>query len=265
MSKKIFLDGSMETVFQKINSCENFTLMRMGDGERSLMLGKPVHAQEGWVAPQEITALGKALWKSMTFTEDNVIYGISCPCCDREAYYWFVSHLKTKNITFSNIFVNANYYTFIERFEKIKRDAIVIANEAGINNKIGNLNILKYYPVGNQCVNQWEEEGEKIIQQIILDYGERNDLLYVLSAGPLSEPIIAELYRNNPNNCYIDFGSSIDRYIHHKDTRPYTDKNSVYGSRNCWMYDPQTTSFDVTAVLTTYKKPDALGKQLDAT
>ena len=264
MNDRIYLKDSLNEILNKIESSENFSLMRYGDGERSLMLGKPVKAQEGWTAPDSITSLGKALLDSFQFDDNRIIYGISCPCCDREAYYWFMSHIKSKNITFANTFVNTNYYSFIERFDRIKRDAIVIANNRGINNKIGNLNVLKYYPVGDQCVSEWDTEGRKLVKQIINDYGNKNDLLYVFSAGPLSEPIISELFRNNPNNCYIDFGSSIDRYIHGKDTRPYTDPESTFGKRNCWMYNPKTTSFDVSVVLTTYKKPDALEQQLEA-
>ncbi len=264
MNKKIYLNNSLEEIFNKLNKKENFSLMRYGDGERSLMLGKAVHAQEGWIAPQHITPLGEAIKDSLSLEEDNVIYGISCPCCDRAAYYWYMTHIKNHNITFANIFVNSNYYRFIEEFEKIERDAIVIGNKVGNGNKIGNLNVIKYYSVGDQCVEQWETEGTRIIQNIIEDYGDRDNLLYVFAAGPLSEPMIAALYRNNPNNCYVDFGSSIDRYIHCKDTRPYTDPKSLYGSRNCWMYDPKETCFDVSVVLTTYKKPEALKEQLEA-
>ena len=264
MNKMIYLNKSLYSIIERINNGENFTLMRLGDGERSLMLGKPVKAQEGWKAPNKVTALGKALMDSISLDDEKIIYGISCPCCDRESYYWYMTHLNTRNITFANIFVNRNYYPFLKKFEEIRRDAVVIANHAGQNNRIGNLNVLKYYPVGDQCVDQWEQEGKKLIREIIQDFGDRNDLLYVFAAGPLSEPIIAELFRNNPNNCYIDFGSSIDRYIHKKDTRPYTDPYSIFGRRNCRMYDPSRTSFDVTVVLTSYKKPDALRKQLEA-
>lgn len=262
--RKIFLQDEFNKIWKRIEKKENITLFRYGDGERSLMIGKPVLAQEGWTAPSEITELGKALLDTLNLDDENVYYGISCPCCDSAAYYWYETHIKSKNKTFANLFVNKNYSLFISKFEALERDVIVIGNHAGKNNKIGSLNVLKYYSIGDQCVNFYRQEIPSLLDEIKKDFGDRDNLLYVVSAGPLSEPIIHDLYKNNKNNSYIDFGSSIDCYIHHRDTRPYTNKNSVFGRRNCWMYDPKTTSFDVTCVLNMYKRPESIVKQFDA-
>jgi len=70
----------------------------------------------------------------------------------------------------------------------------------------------------------------------------------------MSEPILASLYKNNPNNCYIDFGSSLDRYIHQKDTRPYTNPNSKYGRRNCWLPLDNNKSFTIGILYEELKK-----------
>ena len=264
MSEKKYLADDFEKIWKSLQKNENITLFRYGDGERSLMLGKSVAAQEGWCAPSEVTPLGKALKDTLDIESDDVFYGVSCPCCDRSAYYWYLSNIKSKNITFANLFVNKNYPRFIAEFEKLTRDAVVIANHAGKNNKIGNLNVLKYYSIGDQCVTFFENELDSLVEEIIKDFGNKNDILYAVSAGPLSEIIIKRLYKNNPNNTYIDFGSCLDKYIHQKDTRPYTNPKTVFGSRNCWMFETTKTRFDVSVVLTTYKKPDALTLQLEA-
>ncbi|SFT54026.1 Glycosyl transferase family 2 [Selenomonas sp. GACV-9] len=259
---KILLSDEYDKFMDKIQSGENFVLVRMGDGERSLIMGKTVHAQEGWSAPESVTKLGITLQKCLDHNEPDVYWGIACPCCDREAYYWYSTRLQSKNITFANIFVNVNYKRFKNDFLNIKRKAVVIGNVAGENKKIGNLEVLKYYSVSNQCVDFWSEQGQVFIEGIIKEFGDRDDILYVVSAGPLSEPIIFALYENNPKNCYIDFGSSVDFLIHGKDTRPYNNENSTYAQRNCWMYNPLDVDFSVSVILTTYKKPDALEKQL---
>lgn len=264
MVEKKYLNDDFEKIFTSIRNNENIVLFRHADGERSLMLGKPVHAQEGWISPAELTPLGSALYDTLDVDADNVYYGVSCPCCDRPAYYWYLSKVKSKNTTFSNIFVNKNYHHFISEFEKLTRDAVVIANHAGKNNKIGNLNVLKYYSIGDQGVSFFEDELDVLVDEIIKDFGDKNGLLYVFSAGPLSEIIIKRLYQNNPNNTYIDFGSSLDKYIHQKDTRPYTNPNSVYESRNCWRFDLEAVNFDVAVILTSYKNQDAIVLQLEA-
>lgn len=264
MHKTISLVNEYDRIFEKIKGNENFALLRYGDGERSIITGRAIRAQEGWTSPNMITSLGKALKETLNIIDDKVYYGISCPCCDRSAYYWYMSHINSRNITFANLFVNINYQRFKKDFETIYRDAIVIANHRGKGNRVGNLNVLEYFSIGDVCIKFWEEEASKLLSEIKEKYGMRENLLYVISAGPLAEPLISELYKSNPNNCYIDFGSSIDCYIHNKDTRPYTDSSSIYANKNCTMFDPTTTSFDVTVILTTFKKPDALAKQLDA-
>lgn len=262
---KLYLDKEYDKIFAKICNGDNITLLRYGDGERSIMTGKAVKAQEGWESPNTLTELGKALLDTLTLQEENVYYGISCPCCDSQAYYWYRSRIVNENITFANLFVNINYRRFKDDFYKVERDAVVIANYKGKGKRIGNLNILDYFSVSDSCQDFWNNgEAEKLINKVIQMYGEKNDILYVVSAGPLSEPIIFNLYKNNPNNCYIDFGSSIDSFIHGSDTRPYTNPKSIFGSRNCYMHDCKRSEFDVSVVLTTYKKPDALEKQLSA-
>lgn len=264
MNTKIFLDKEFERIWQKIDNNENFTLLRYGDGERAIMQGREVIAQEGWKSPKYISTLGKALLDSLNLTDENVFYGISCPCCDAEAYYWYSTRITNKNRTFANIFINKNYQRFISNFDKIHRNAIIIGNFRGKNEKIGNLKILKYYPVPDDCFDFWENDSRNFINNIKQEFGTKKNLLYVVSAGPMSEPIIAELYRNNPENCYIDFGSSIDKFIHKKQTRPYENPKSEYAKRNCEMDNPYTTNFDVSVVLTLYKRPENLSKQLKA-
>ena len=53
------------------------------------------------------------------------------------------------------------------------------------------------------------------------------NMLFLLSAGPLSEVFIYKLYKSNPNNIYLDVGSSIDTYVKNKQTRPYMKDNNL--------------------------------------
>lgn len=264
MEHKISLDEEFDRVWNKFKKQENFVLLRYGDGERAIMCGRKVVAQEGWQSTDYISRLGEALLSTLNLDNEKVFYGISCPCCDVSAYLWYMTRIRSKNITFSNFWANANYKKFKEKFPTLERDAILIANYRAKNRKIGSLNILRHYEVSDDCVGFWETDAKQMIDQIKKDFGHRNDLLYVVAAGPMSEPIIVDLYKNNPNNCYIDFGSAIDTFVHNKQTRPYMDKMNDYAKRVCWMYDPKVANFDVSVILTAYKKPQNLRLQLDA-
>ena len=259
-----YLKEDFDFFADKLRRGENFTLMRFADGEYSLMLGKPVHSQEGWISQPGISELGKALYNSFRIDDGNVFYGISCPCCDRSAYYWYRTHIGEKKITFSNLWVNANHPRFREMFLSLKRDAVLIANYRAAGHSIGNLNILKHYSIPDQGVPFWENGAKEMIRQIKEDFGPRKNLLYVVSAGPLSEPIIAELYENNPENSYVDFGSSIDMFYRECKTRPYMIPGNVYAERNCIMEDDPEFQLAVSVVLSLYKRPEFLEQQLAA-
>lgn len=260
------LNKDFDFFWNKILNNENFAFMRNADGELAIMEGRHVAAQEGnWVSPDHVTKLGRDILESLSLSADNVYYAISCPCCDRRAYYWYMTRIANrKNATFANLWINSNFIRFSEEFPKLQRDAVLIANFRAEGKKIGNLNILKHYKISDDCISFWENEAEGMLDQIKKDFGNKNDLLYVVSAGPMSGPIIAALYRNNPDNCYVDFGSSIDPYYREGITRPYMIKGNVYAERNCWMYNPEQTCFDVTCVCNLYKRPESLVKQVQA-
>lgn len=262
--KKISLDKEFDKIWAKIEKGENIALLRYGDGERGIMCQRKVKALEGWEHPEHETKLSQELRKTLNENNDNLYYGISCPCCDQEAYYWYKTRIKSPNITFANLFVNENYERFATSFAKLNRDAVFIGNHRAKDKKIGNLNVLNYYSVSDDCVSFCEDGLDDLLTSVKHDFGARNDVLYVISAGPLSEIIISDLFKNNPNNCYIDFGSALDGYIHQKQTRSYQNPESKYAKRQCWMFDHSECDFGVSVVLSLYKRPHNLREQINA-
>lgn len=255
------LSSELDFFINKILNNENFALARNADGERAIMLGISVESQEKkWTSPNYISKLGESIYHSLDIVDSNFYYAISCPCCDREAYYWYTSRIKTKNTTFANLWINHNFRHFKSKFELIKRDAVLIANYRARDAKIGNLNILKHYAIDDDCISFWENNASEMLDSIKNDFKDSKDLLFVVSAGPMSSPIIKELFLFNPNNTYVDFGSSIDSYYIDTQTRPYQDKHSIFGSRNCYMYED--FNCDVSVVLTLYKRGEILREQV---
>lgn len=141
---------------------------------------------------------------------------------------------------------------------------MLITNWRGKDKTFGRLNVLRHYLVGDDCVNFFETDCASLINRIIAEVGHEKNLLYVVSAGSLSNVIIAELFKRNPDNCYVDFGSSIDLLTHDKVTRSYMVDGTSYARQNCWMFDKRRISIDVDVVLTCYKRPQVLLQQLDA-
>lgn len=260
----IRLENEYTRFMELLKSGKQFSLMRFGDGEKMLMKGEVVHAQEGWQAPGRVTKLGNDLLQCLEVNSETMCVGISCPCCSSADYYWYITRTKSRHITFANIWINSNYKRFQQDFESLNNDAVIICNEDGKGKKFGKLNVIKSYYIGNNAVQFWEEQGEQFAEMICSETKEYKNVLFVFSAGPISEPLIKRLYESNPYNSYVDFGSAIDYLIHEGKTRPFQDETSVYAHRNCWMLDPVKTGFDVSIVLNLYKRPDILTKQLDA-
>lgn len=257
------LDKQLDFFINKILKGENFAFARNADGEKFIMTGISVESQEKkWTSPNYVSKLGHSIYDSLDVLDSNFYYAISCPCCDKEAYYWYSSRIKNKNITFSNLWINVNFRYFKSKFELIKRDAVLIANFAASGAKIGNLNIIKHYAIDDDCISFWENHARDMIDSIKSNFKDSKDLLFVVSAGPMSSPIIKELFLNNPNNTYVDFGSSIDSYYYKHQTRPYQDRHSIFGSRNCYMYED--FNCDVSVVFTLYKRGDKLREQVNA-
>lgn len=266
--KRKRLDKEMDFFISKILRKENFAFVRNADGERAIMQGKSVESQEKkWTSPDYISKLGIDILDSLNVVDKRFYYAISCPCCDREAYYWYASRIcnngvDANNLTFSNLWINRNFRRFKKEFEKIKRDCVLIANYRASGAKIGNLNVLRHYAIDDDCISFWDNKAQSMLDSIKKDFGNSKDLLFVVSCGPMSSPIIKNLFLHNPNNTYIDFGSSIDSYYIHTQTRPYQDRYSLFGSRNCYMY--KDLDISVSVVLTLYKRGDLLKEQLES-
>ena len=267
--KILHTTSEYQKYWNKIKNGENFMLFRYGDGERMLMCGQKVRAQEGWTAPEYITELGKALQDTLKPSKNvdrsKIIYAITCPCCNSEIYFWYLQNLTPKTtVTSANIWINDNFKHFKKDFVELERDAVLITNYRGKGKQFGKLNIKKHYVVDDDCVNFWERESKKLIKQIIDEVGNENNLLFAFSAGPLSEPIMLELFKHNPNNCYIDFGSALNFIIHEGITRPFMLENNALSKKQCWIFNNSQLDLNVDVLLTAYKRPQVLAQQLEA-
>lgn len=257
------LESEFDKIWTLIEKRSPLALTRYGDGERALMCGKAVKAQEGWEAPPRLTGLGEALSATLEHREPNFYYGIACPCCNREVYYWYASRLESKNLTFANLFVNANYQKFFSRFSRLKGEAVVIANRAARGKPLGRLKITDFFAVDDDCVGFYQSGFRDLMEGLNQAAGEGEGKLFVVSAGPLSEVIIHRLYQLNPRHTYVDFGSCLDMLLHGRATRPYMDPRSDYARQKCLLPDPQSADLSVTAVLNLYKRPENLPLQLE--
>ena len=226
----------------KIKSGEPFAYARYADGEVALMKGVSVGVQsqafqvDRWLAPDQLTKVGEGLLDSIKHTEDNYYYAISAHSDNIGDYEFLKSHLKTDKLTFANLWINANYQKMKEFYSTLDKSVYVICNHEAKAERFP-FKINEIFPFPDNCILYWEEHGEDYITQL-LDYTSQlsGETIFV-SAGPVSEILIDKMYKANPNNQYIDVGSSLGEYIHGYKTRPYMDESSQYSKEISFFYE----------------------------
>jgi hypothetical protein len=220
-----------------INDNINFTFARYADGEVMLMKGEAVSdgtqasSIDKWKAPNTLTKVGEQLLKTLNHVEDNYFYAISSTSDNINDYTFLKNNIKQKedNLTFVNLWINANYKLMLKNVCSNKREVILICNK---NAKKENFpfNVIDITPFPDDCITFWEENCDSFINELSLKYKDYNNQLFFISCGPISEIIIHNLYLLNPNNSYIDVGSSIDEFVHGFKTRPYMENNTIYSN-----------------------------------
>jgi hypothetical protein len=188
------------------------------------------------LAPDQLTNVGKGLLESITHTEDNYYYAISAHSDNIGDYEFLKSHLKTDKLTFANLWINANYQKMKEFYSTLDKSVYVICNHEARAERFP-FKVNEIFPFPDNCILYWEEHGEDYITQL-LDYTSQlsGETIFV-SAGPVSEILIDKMYKANPNNQYIDVGSSLGEYIHGYKTRPYMDESSQYSKEISFFYE----------------------------
>jgi len=228
---------SFQYFINKIENKQNFAFARYADGEMmilnnlSIKDGTQAYNIDRWKFENNQIFMND-LYASCMHTEKNYYYAISCACCDPQGNKYYKNLLKTENITFSNLFINSNYNDFIKFSNQLRRSVVLIANKNCIDSEY-QFEVISKIPIPDDCVNWYEKNKDKILNNLINISKTYTDQLFLVSAGPLSEIIVDALYKSNPNNTYIDVGSSLDIYTHKKITRPYQTMNNEYSYRIC--------------------------------
>jgi hypothetical protein len=221
--------------WSKIENEENFSFARYADGEVRLMKGLDINHEtqaykiDKWKAPNKKTKVGIDLYNTLNHTEHNYYYAISGINDNINDYSFLIQNIKQNknNVTFVNLWINNNYTRMIEKLKNLKREVILICNESAKEQNFP-FPIKEIFHFPNDCVDFWEKESELFMNNLFDEFSNLENQLFFISCGPVSEIIIHGLYTKNPNNTYIDVGSSIDEFVHGYKTRPYMYEYTQY-------------------------------------
>jgi hypothetical protein len=226
-------------LFELIDRGTNFSLLRFADGERSLIEGReiPKNTQafrvDNWSSPSGVSKLGSDLRSSLKFYHPRLIHAISCPCCSISDFAFFAQYGDPRvPVTHSNVFINAYYTDFLRYFEAFKRPINLVLNFAADVYRLP-FQVKQLCFVPTDCVNYWELKSSELLQNSRSMARGALDELFLIAAGPMSEPLIVEMIKENENNCYVDVGSALDEFFFGRKTRPYMQPGHPLAKLRC--------------------------------
>ena len=214
----------MDYFLNKIKKGIPFSLSRFADGEYYVLEDKPLTNIDNWTFMKG-SILCQHLNDSLKMVKTNFFYGISGLSDDESTCnYYYSKILNPHTITYANVFVNQNFYKWRAFLESTVMNCVLISPSSF--GKIGAISVIEHVQIDPFLVNTWDTKYQEYFD-IMEALGKKYmGTLFLISAGPISCIFIQKLYQANPNNTYIDVGSSIDTYTKNIYTREYQYNNT---------------------------------------
>ena len=214
---------------EKIKSGENFAFARYSDGELFILQNKELKLDEGLIQigdtkqmgiyqpadfkhydPKEHGFYQQKLIEAFKHRQDGYYKGITCSCCIGKADFDWQVDLHggdDDSLTWSNLWVNGNYPAFIQYTlpNFYNRDCVFVGHEKADISKFPFF--VKDFRVGyNAMINDYGKIED--IKSWIRDNNIKNHL-FLFSASTFSNLAIYELFKEFPENSYVDIGTCL--------------------------------------------------------
>ena len=229
----------LEKIRSLLENNENFAYTRFSDGELMVMFGVKIiiapdyyeigdhgiqfqkHGveEEKYFIPDMHQHQREAVIGSFQYKAKNYFKGLSNKeslkarndACTFENQMSLYGN-DPEHLTFANLLINGNYSKFIEEVVPLFSDkrVVYVGPRNGDISKLP-FDVVKDFRVGPDCIrndfNLVEEIPAWIRENKIKDH------LFLFTAGSLSECVIHRCFENEPENTYMDVGSSLNPFI----------------------------------------------------
>lgn len=226
---KKFRDDLSE-VMRALTEREKFCFIRFADGEKMLLDRASGVNADRWKSPGA-RWVRDGLDEALACRLAGVYFGISCPSCDRQSNQAYMARLvdvPEERVTFSDIFVNANW-TRWANFCGAEGHPLYVTVGSGMCD----------YVVPENVVNDERYDVEQLVDKLM---DETRPIF--MAAGPLGKVAAVRYWKRavaglieRPQSI-VDIGSSLDPWIHAgAATRGYHKKGSETRGKICWWRD----------------------------
>lgn len=233
----LFRGIAMEPSFQdairhfhsKLVRDEKFALGKFADGEWGAIKGVQFSPANGeWHANGKDPAFALARQELIDALQyrHSEYYTAICPCYTEAINF---SGQPASNITYANIFVNANYPYYKEHFIKLyqERDIWLVTHK---NTDLSGLpfSVERFFPID---YNAWIVNRD--LPSVILDEKPKGKL-FLFAAGSFANILVHKLWSKNQDNTYLDIGSTLNPWTQvERLKRDYYMGNTVYSRLSC--------------------------------
>ena len=204
------MDKQLELLYNKLGNKENFSLVRFGDGEYNIIHNIACDRNGFDFSPtnEDDQRFRAELKESLVFQGKNYYKGITD---------FSLLHDLTDVIS-ACVFVNENYLDFLLNFSPLFENCLFVGNECGDSEALP-FKPKKYIKVKN---NAWKDYNSNLLSLYLSRHLEnvQNEVILV-ACGPMANSLICKLYKNNPQNTYINIGSVYDPFLYGTKTRQY--------------------------------------------
>lgn len=217
--------GDFYKFLNKLKNKEHFSYSKYSDGELFILQGQEIilgpspehHSYKNsedykHFDPNKHAFFKEKLYNAFKFKHPNYYIGIcALPDYTEEKFYWMKkqSGQDEEHLSWANLFVNSNYKLFRTEFvsELNNTKNIIICNEKS------NVNLLPFkvekdFRVGINCIINNLDLIEKISKYIIDEKIKNHVFLFACSS--LGNVLIHELTKLEPENTYMDVGSTLN-------------------------------------------------------
>ncbi len=137
------------------------------------------------------------------------------------------------NLTWSNIWVNSNYESYLDEIVPLfsDYDIYLICNDKASTDNLP-FHVKERFNIGH---NAWVNNLDLVEDMIdYIDLNDVEDSIFLIAAGPLSSILCPFVFEACPDNIYLDIGSTLDPFLFGKNgyTRKYL-KGGKTKERTC--------------------------------
>lgn len=210
-------EKDLKVIYDALENGDNITFSKYCDGEMAVLENIPVNNKEFWFNPNSIIDVSKRdkLLESIKFKHPQYFVGITCVKVfglENHRKIKFISGQDESHLTWADIFVNSNYKFFVDNIVKLfsYRNVVLFCNK---NGKIQNLPFKPYlvFPVDN---NAWQSNWDHIeTAKKLIDSLDMKNYVFLFCCGPFGNILAYELTKHNPNNTYLDIGSTLNPWL----------------------------------------------------